>query len=369
MKVWIKKLAEQFEIEAPTNDKKNDSEDPQASVINDDLGTVVYILDVFQKNLIDVPNFPIRKTRETLDSLTKKILENKGDTKEENLFKFRNFFSTYRAEEISYFKNTFNDFKNLIWEFADNLKEELKEQKKLDASVDQTIKDLREAVESDSIEELRKKTKLFIQTYVDSQNKKETQKEKRLQTFKKNLSVFKKKLSDAELSLNTDFLTGAYNRRFFEEQIKSFFKLSEINSSSAVLLVCDIDFFKKINDNYGHDIGDFILKECVSILKNHFSRESEVVARMGGEEFAILLPDFKTENALQKVNDLLAIIRKQIFVHEKHQIKFTISVGLCEFNRTDSFESWYKKADQALYEAKNTGRDKVICFKELKIAV
>lgn len=363
LKDWIKKIAQQFEVEDTSDKKKHHS---SSSVVNDEVGTIIYMLDVLSKNLVDTPQYPVRKAREEIDNLTKLLLNLSDNSVEEVLFKTRQFFNSHRIDEATHFQHSFEDFKKIIWDFADQLKEELKEQKKLDSHVDNNLKSLRDAVESNSIEVLRKKSKEFINSYMEVQTKKEQNKEKRIASIKKNLTHFKKKLSEAEVSLNTDFLTQAYNRRYFEEQVKNFIKMNDLSDSQACLFVMDIDFFKKINDQFGHDIGDFVLKECVKVLKKSFIRENDILARMGGEEFAVFLPDYKIELAIKKAEEVLETVRKQVFVHGQNQIRFTLSIGIADLKKEDSFDSWYKKADLALYEAKNSGRNKFILNEGLK---
>lgn len=363
LKDWIKKIAQQFEVEDTSDKKKHHS---SSSVVNDEVGTIIYMLDVLSKNLVDTPQYPVRKAREEIDNLTKLLLNLSDNSVEEVLFKTRQFFNSHRIDEATHFQHSFEDFKKIIWDFADQLKEELKEQKKLDSHVDNNLKSLRDAVESNSIEVLRKKSKEFINSYMEVQTKKEQNKEKRIASIKKNLTHFKKKLSEAEISLNTDFLTQAYNRRYFEEQVKNFIKMTDLTDSHACLFVMDIDFFKKINDQFGHDIGDFVLKECVKVLKKSFIRENDILARMGGEEFAVFLPDYKIELAIKKAEEVLETVRKQVFVHGQNQIRFTLSIGIADLKKEDSFDSWYKKADLALYEAKNSGRNKFILNEGLK---
>lgn len=363
MKDWIKKIAQQFEVEDTSDKKKNHAAN---SVVNDEVGTIIYILDVLNKNLVDTPQYPVRKAREEIDNLTKQLLQLNEHSVEEVLFKTRQFINSHRIDEATHFQHSFEDFKKIIWDFADQLKEELKEQKKLDSHVDNNLKSLRDAVESNSIEVLRKKSKEFINSYMEVQTKKEQNKEKRIASIKKNLTHFKKKLSEAEVSLNTDFLTQAYNRRYFEEQVKSFLKMNDLTDSQACLFVMDIDFFKKINDQFGHDIGDFVLKECVKVLKKSFIRENDILARMGGEEFAVFLPDYKIELAIKKAEEVLETVRKQVFVQGQNQIRFTLSIGIADLKKDDHFDSWYKRADLALYEAKNSGRNKFILNEGLK---
>lgn len=362
MKEWVRKIIQQFEID---DDEKMKSQNS----INEELATLLFLLDIYNKNLWDTSKYPARQAREELDKLTQAILKShQSQEKEDTFFKVRQFFSTHRVDESAYVTQTFEDFKNIIWDFADQLKEEVKDQRHADQMIAGSFKDLRDAVESNSIESLRKKSKEFISHYVDVQNKKENLKQKRISSIKKNLNQFKKKLGEAEQSLNRDFLTGAYNRRYFEEQIKSFSTLSDVSDSKAVMMILDIDHFKNINDTYGHDIGDFVLKECVQTMKRLFTRESDVLARLGGEEFCIFLPDYSYEQATKKADEVLDTIRKQVFIHGEHKIQFTLSIGLSEWKPNDQMELIYKRCDQALYEAKHTGRNRWVSADKAKIS-
>ncbi len=366
MKDWIKKIVQQFEVE-----NKN-AETPVK--MSEEMATILFLIDVYNKNLLDTPKFSVRQAREELDVFSKKLIQagvpgHDTAAHEETFFQLRQFFNSHRIDETAYFLSAFEDFKKIIWEFADQLKDEFKDQKHNDQQIDGQFKELRDAVESNSIEKLREKSKEFISKYVEVQNRKDTSKAKRMNSIKKNLNQFKKKLTEAQHTLNHDFLTGAYNRRFFEDQVRSFATTVDMGDSKSVMMILDIDHFKKINDTYGHDIGDFVLKECVTTIKKMFTRESDVVARLGGEEFSIFLPDYTMDMAIKKGEEVLETIRKQAFVHGEHQIKFTVSMGLSEWRMNDQLELIYKRCDQALYEAKNSGRNRLVVADKLKVAV
>ncbi|HHI96560.1 MAG TPA: GGDEF domain-containing protein [Thermodesulfatator atlanticus] len=159
-----------------------------------------------------------------------------------------------------------------------------------------------------------------------------------------------------------DPLTGLYNRRFLEEAIDNL--IAGILRRKTVLgvLMADLDYFKSINDRYGHDIGDKILKETAKLLKKHV-RASDLVVRFGGEEFLILLVDVKEGDSLKIAEKLRSIVEAQEFETPKGVIKRTISIGVSEFP-VDAKGIWeaIKYADVALYKAKEGGRNKVVRF-------
>ena len=162
----------------------------------------------------------------------------------------------------------------------------------------------------------------------------------------------------AELEARTDPLTGLSNRRCFISQAETRIALAKRKSVSVCLFLIDLDFFKSINDTYGHHIGDEALKAFADILKQS-TRNIDVCGRYGGEEFVVLCDD----NALG-AQELAERIRKNteslVLDTESGKLTFTISVGLAEFNLNESLESLLSKADKAMYRAKESGRNKVV---------
>jgi len=168
----------------------------------------------------------------------------------------------------------------------------------------------------------------------------------------------------------TDGLTGLYNRKFLEEYTKKMLPQVKRDGTNIALLMLDMDHFKAVNDEYGHDIGDKVLKELARIL-NETVRESDIIIRYGGEEFMILLMGVNSdENALNVARKIGDKVREnEIDVYAGNKLKKTVSLGLSMYPEdSSSFETVIKNADIALYEAKNSGRDKVVRFKEEQVS-
>lgn len=155
-----------------------------------------------------------------------------------------------------------------------------------------------------------------------------------------------------------DALTNLNNRRQFETRLGQEISITKRQNNPLCAMMIDIDFFKKVNDTYGHAAGDEVLRTVASIIKEQL-RESDIPARYGGEEFAVLLPFTKIEEA-QIVGERL---RKAVEAHpvrvENTDIAVTISMGLAEYNRVETGEELFERADKALYEAKKGGRNRV----------
>lgn len=360
MKQWMKKLVEQFDMDWGSSPEGKDSPPP---MLTEDRATLLYILDVYNKHLFEIQNHSVRKVRNKLDTFAKELVQPDSEATEKTLFKLRQFISSYRIDEYTYVQNTFDDFKRIIWDFADHLGEEAQVEDAAQGDINQSLEQLREAVESNSIEDLRAKSREFINFYLKHQSSKDERRSKRMESIKKNLTTVKKQLMEANQTMRRDHLTGAHNRRSYDEQVRRYLQLHEIDGDPMSLIILDIDFFKKINDNYGHDVGDFILKECVRLLEEAFSREEDFIARLGGEEFAVILPGCNEQAAINMAEEAMNRIRKEVFVHENAEIRFTVSMGIAEITKNETADNWYKRADEALYESKQTGRNKLTLAK------
>ncbi len=174
----------------------------------------------------------------------------------------------------------------------------------------------------------------------------------------------RKKLEEELRRLSmTDPLTGAYNRRYFLELAEKEMIRSHRTGSPFSLLVMDIDHFKRVNDTYGHIVGDMVLKKLVEVLKQRI-RRSDTLARWGGEEFIVLLPDTALEGAAVLAEDLRAIIEETEFPHVKN---ITISLGVAEYEAGQTIDNTVTEADKALYKAKESGRNCVVIAGSVKV--
>lgn len=169
-----------------------------------------------------------------------------------------------------------------------------------------------------------------------------------------------------------DALTGFYNRRHLDERIKQETAKAQRQKTPLCAIMTDIDFFKSVNDIYGHAVGDLVLKTVSKTIRSQL-REYDIAGRYGGEEFAILLPFTRTEEAVMVAERLRHSVENTIIDLSKvnpdapqKSINVTISIGIYEFKNSDISDDLLKKADKALYQAKDTGRNRVIINKDEK---
>jgi len=156
---------------------------------------------------------------------------------------------------------------------------------------------------------------------------------------------------------HTDFLTGLYNRRYFFKFGNMLYANSNRNNSPILVAMIDIDHFKAVNDTYGHDSGDIVLKNIARIMKNRF-RKSDIVSRFGGEEFCILATNMEPDHVYRIFDDLREYISKTDIDIGNDTIRVTVSMGMC-LNPMKSIDEMVNLADDMLYEAKESGRNKI----------
>jgi len=178
----------------------------------------------------------------------------------------------------------------------------------------------------------------------------------RLFTLSKVTDIYEKKKS-LEAEVEVDTLTGVYRKKYFDLKLEELLK----GKDNFALIVVDIDDFKAINDNYGHTVGDEVLKEFSSLLKKNI-RQDDLIARWGGEEFLLVLKIDDLQRALDRTETLRKIIDEHDFKHIRH---LTASFGIAwrEQCACDDTNSLLQRADKALYKAKNNGKNRVILKK------
>ncbi len=157
----------------------------------------------------------------------------------------------------------------------------------------------------------------------------------------------------------TDELTGLANRRYFIERLTNEFDRDRRYESKYSLLIIDIDHFKNINDTYGHKTGDLVLQEAASVMKKSL-RSSDIIGRIGGEEFAVLLPETEIKAALLISERVRKNVEEVKVLSNSHEIKITISLGVSQSAVEDqNVDEIFIRADTAMYNAKKEGRNRI----------
>lgn len=171
------------------------------------------------------------------------------------------------------------------------------------------------------------------------------------------VALYEKKLVEMNMK---DALTGIYNRRYLEIKLKEEFNRCRRYGGDLSIIMFDIDFFKKVNDNHGHQCGDYILKSVSSRISS-IIRYVDYLFRYGGEEFCCILPETKLDGALHAAERFRTAVMEMEGNYDGEIVKVTVSLGVSELNESvASAELLLKKADEALYSAKREGRNRVV---------
>ncbi|MBU3142664.1 GGDEF domain-containing protein [Clostridium sp. CF012] len=173
-----------------------------------------------------------------------------------------------------------------------------------------------------------------------------------------NIENLIKEMNDAAIR---DELTGMYNRRYINERLQLDINDSMISNKPLCVVMADLDFFKDVNDNYGHVVGDWVLKDFAKILSSSVRSDSDWVGRYGGEEFLIVLRNTDGNNAFEVIEKIRKLVQENVFEYKDIKIKITSSFGgYITMNEKITIDELINKADKNLYSAKNSGRNKTI---------
>ncbi|NPA52804.1 MAG: diguanylate cyclase [Aquificae bacterium] len=245
---------------------------------------------------------------------------------------------------------------------ADTIDEKLKEiiesinnhQKEIDQH-SSVIEENKEKIKEN--EEITKALNQILKELEELKQQNKTLKEE-LHRYHQDIEKLKEELNQAKTEANIDFLTTLYNRRRFERALLDMLKDYKERKYPFSIILLDIDDFKTINDKYGHPVGDLVLKEVANILKNYL-RANSVSARIGGEEFGILLPGVEIKDAVKIAERLKHIIENRHIKTDGTFIKFTASFGITQAKEGDTLNSIIERADKALYKSKQTGKNRI----------
>ena len=273
--------------------------------------------------------------------------------KEDHLLTDQNLFLLYE-EYIKDKPEILDDY--TAKEVSNELKSVTHETEKIVALIDENLKRHTEYIEDsknsikrhdlNKIEELHKKIK-------ELENENKVLKEEIDKNIKRINNLQYKFLEYKKLSL-IDPLTGLINRRGFEIELDKMKQKKDI-----YLIYIDIDDFKKINDTYGHDIGDEVLKVIGSILKNYV-RKDATIFRLGGEEFAILLSDIDKKSVFNIAKRIRKVIDNHNLRLDDKIVSFTASFGITKRKEKESIKEFLKRADEAMYTAKKSGKNRIV---------
>ena len=272
----------------------------------------------------------------------------------------RQFLLARRQREQQHVNKSLGDLRQGIWAFAQSLGTVLVEDQRVDTRMKLQIERIKAAIEQPSTESLKNEMLSAANSLSQMVGKRQEAQRARLEELGARVTDLAGQLRDAKHENTRDALTQLSNRKGFDEFMNRMVFMRDVFGEAAALLLVDADHFKRVNDTYGHPAGDAVLKALADCLVRNFPRKSDMVARYGGEEFAVVLPDTSTPNAVRLAERTRMAIADLPIAHGDHTIGITISMGVSQLGRHESVQGWLERTDQALYQAKTQGRDRVV---------
>lgn len=261
--------------------------------------------------------------------------------------------------ELGYVRRALTEFRQVIWSVVQNFQRAVATEGEEDRRVSEQIDRLRHALESNSIDLLKREVTSVAVSLSTMVSAREQRRSIQFEALGTELKSMHRRLEDARKSSETCALTGLHNRRALDAYLERVVEFDGLTGVPALLMIMDVDNFKQINDKHGHPCGDDALRALAREMLRLFLRKCDFVARYGGEEFVVVVRDmeFKHAGALaERARERLATVR----LSSHPELQLSVSIGVAEFRSGDSAHSWVMRADAALLRAKQQGKNRVV---------
>ena len=270
-------------------------------------------------------------------------------------------FASQRAKkEQAWALGSVRDMREAIFALVESFSRTSYSQGRQNETLRRRLAGLTAAVETGSLEALKREALMVAAAVTQVLEEQQQAAQSQAEALKSRLACLGEQLEETRREGETDPLTRLANRRLLDVTISRALTIASVMERPVTLMMVDVDHFKAINDNHGHPAGDQVLCALADALQRTFPRRSDLVARYGGEEFAVLLSDTIGPDSKMLAERLLEAVRALRVEVEGKTITLTVSVGIAESLPNESLGELCRRADRALYAAKNSGRNRVV---------
>lgn len=333
------------------------------------LNTIKSLLSITKDFAVDSEEINTERFKTQMTELSNALTFEQTTGKLEKVYeKHKKIILTFIRRTKEYLIDREKEFKDIIEILTQGIKAINKENITFNDQIFEQSDKFEKLAYLDDIRKIKDDLKLRVAEVRKLTKEKQELDSKRINEMSRKVEYLEVNLKEAEEASMKDGLTGAFNRKAFDTYMNEFFRQHSKRRKDFSLLLMDIDNFKRINDTYGHQVGDRVLMALVHQC-NEFVRKDDLLARYGGEEFAILLPGASLKNGVKRANTIRLKIATSAYAVDassrEAQLSFTISIGVSSMRGDDSVESMIKRADECLYLAKRTGKNRVVSENEL----
>jgi diguanylate cyclase (GGDEF)-like protein len=269
----------------------------------------------------------------------------------------RRFFADRRKAENAFVTERLHDYRGVVEDLVSGLRSIGERDVATESDVKASLNRIEDAVGTGVLPEIRKALTKTISKVTQTFAEQKEQYEAQLAELNDRMSNLRQDLVAAREEMKRDPLTDAYNRGGFDSAIGQSLNMHFILNHPVTLVMIDLDNFKLVNDTYGHAAGDEVLKAVGEALARSFIRKSDLVARYGGDEFAVILNDTSAKNAENVIERFLETVQEVRVPYASDDARISCSAGFTEIHESDTVETLIKRADRALYKAKAEGRN------------
>lgn len=276
--------------------------------------------------------------------------------------KVHRFFDTQRRQEQEFVIRGLGNLRQTVQEFAQCLTAAVAEDRQTDTQIESQLTRLVDAVGGNDMEAVRREATRVVSLVQGAIDRRRDREKEQLVHLGKQVQALRSELDAVRTQATLDALTQLFNRAAFDQEIDKVATLGLLLGSEPCLVMVDVDHFKSINDEFGHPIGDEVLRAVADNLVRHFLRKEDFVCRYGGEEFAIVIRDSGVDKVTARTVRACATMANTPILTSAGSIPVTFSAGLSALIPGEAPSQWVERADRALYAAKHQGRNRVIVF-------
>jgi len=331
------------------------------------LDAIASLLKAFGESAFDTDNVSAYETRAECDGWAQKITvgggksgdseQSAGKPFKRDFAGVRRYFTAQRSHEREFVGRSLGNLREAVHAFARCLTTTVGEDRAADERVGAQLGKLVGAFQSNDSEAIRSEAEGIVVVVQEVMAKRSESQKRMLSELSEKITDLRDELQEVREKAALDPLTQLFNRAALDAHLDRVADLAFLLSSSPCILMIDVDHFKKCNDTYGHPAGDEVLRRVADGLVRNFLRREDFVARYGGEEFVVVIPDSSLHNAELRAERVLQSLSEIEIETGKGKIQITVSIGLASLSSGDTGSSWLSRADAALYEAKDAGRN------------